>query len=265
MVMKGSVTLNRWERLKDTRNEGGESVCLCVGVWRRQPVTLSYRLENSVIFRCSEIRGRERIICDHFLGHKQLFQLYKTGNSPSISEAVTSDLPAPEEVLTFKPSAPPSESTNVELSSTGRTKSLPETSCCSTLDLQHPIPPPPPPLLLSADIPDLPLPSPPILPPPPLSTKSASTSSPPPPPPPMPPLRDSPQRPTTLNIKTLPRSTARENGGPPHRVDEDEDEKKMLEEDLKKCIEDFKKIRLPAAFPDRKRHWQNDLLKKYNA
>lgn len=39
----------------------------------------------------------------------------------------------------------------------------------------------------------------------------------------------------------------------------------MLEEDLKKCIEDFKKIRLPRVFPDRKRNWQSDLLKKYNA
>lgn len=57
----------------------------------------------------------------------------------------------------------------------------------------------------------------------------------------------------------------RENGGPPAGVDEDEEERKMLEEDLKKCIEDFKKIRLPRVFPDRKRHWQSDLLKKYNA
>lgn len=48
-------------------------------------------------------------------------------------------------------------------------------------------------------------------------------------------------------------------------MDEEEEEKKMLEEDLKKCIEDFKKIRLPREFPDRKRHWQSDLLKKYDA
>ncbi|XP_047209206.1 formin-like protein 5, partial [Girardinichthys multiradiatus] len=185
-----------------------------------------------------------------------------TGSSPAISEEITPDPPAPDEEVMSKPAALLHISTPVELSSTGRTKSLPETSCSSMLDLQKPLPSPPP-LPSAADIPDLPLPSPPILPPPPLTTKSASTSS--PPFPPMPPLGDSPQRPTTLNIKTLPRSTARENGGPPHPVDDDEDERKMLEEDLKKCIEEFKKIRLPTVFPDRKRHWQNDLLKKYDA
>ncbi|XP_013889456.1 proline-rich receptor-like protein kinase PERK14 [Austrofundulus limnaeus] len=125
---------------------------------------------------------------------------------------------------------------------------------------------PPPPPLTAADMDDLPLPSPPILPPPPLSVKSASTSS----PPlsclsPSPPLVESPQRPTTLNLRTLPRPTVRENGGPLHQMAEEEEERKMLEEDLKKCIDDFKKIRLPNAFPDRKRHWQSDLLKKYNA
>ncbi|KAJ8014984.1 hypothetical protein DPEC_G00021440 [Dallia pectoralis] len=74
------------------------------------------------------------------------------------------------------------------------------------------------------------------------------------------------QRPTTLALKTLPRgSMAKENGGPPSGVDEDEEERKMMEEDLKKCIEDFRKIKLPNVFPDKKRHWQSDLLKKYNA
>ncbi|MEQ2235655.1 hypothetical protein ILYODFUR_004558 [Ilyodon furcidens] len=183
-------------------------------------------------------------------------------SSPAISEEITPDPPAPDEEVMSKPATLLHISTPVELSSTGRTKSLPETGCSSMLDLQKPLPSPPP-LPSAADIPDLPLPSPPILPPPPLTTKSASTSS--PPFPPMPPLGDSPQRPTTLNIKTLPRSTARENGGPPHPVDDDEDERKMLEQDLKKCIEEFKKIRLPTVFPDRKRHWQNDLLKKYDA
>ncbi|KAF6731312.1 BTB/POZ domain-containing protein KCTD8 [Oryzias melastigma] len=86
-----------------------------------------------------------------------------------------------------------------------------------------------------------------------------------PPPPLTPPPAESPQRPTTLNLKTLPRPSVRENGGPPSGINEDEDERKLLEEDLKKCIEDFKKIRLPKVFPDRKRHWQSDLLKKYNA
>ena len=83
----------------------------------------------------------------------------------------------------------------------------------------------------------------------------------------------SPARPTTLALKTLPRpSTAqvptqasaptKENGGPPG-PDQEEEERKMLEEDLKKCIDEFNKIRIPKLFPDRKRNWQKDLLKKY--
>uniref|UniRef100_A0A8C2B5A4 Potassium channel tetramerisation domain containing 12b n=1 Tax=Cyprinus carpio TaxID=7962 RepID=A0A8C2B5A4_CYPCA len=79
----------------------------------------------------------------------------------------------------------------------------------------------------------------------------------------------SPARPTTLSLKTLPRPTpsstiTRENGGPPSK-DPEEEEKKLMEEELKKCIEDYRKIRIPKLFPDRKRHWQSDLLKKYNA
>ncbi|KAM7389598.1 hypothetical protein PAMP_023563 [Pampus punctatissimus] len=163
-----------------------------------------------------------------------------------------------------------SASATVELSSSGRTQSLPENSSCTTLDVRNPLPldspspltpplpPPPPPAI---DSPDLPPWSPPVLPPPLPSPKPSSTSS---PPPPTPPLVESPQRPTTLNLKTLPRPTLKENGGPPPGEDEEE-ERKMLEEDLKKCIEDFKRIRMPKVFPDRKRHWQSDLLKKYNA
>ncbi|KAM6923742.1 BTB/POZ domain-containing protein KCTD12b [Xenentodon cancila] len=186
-------------------------------------------------------------------------------NPSASSSAVTSDPPAPSEAITTKAAAAPSQSATVELGSTGRTQSLPETACSTAEDIQKSLPssltlPPPP---LSADIAELPLPSPPILPPPPLSSKPSSTSS--PPPPPTPPLVESPQRPTTLNLKTLPRPTVRENGGPPPGINEEEEEKKMLEEDLKKCIDDFKKIRLPKAFPNRKRHWQSDLLKKYNA
>ncbi|XP_043113985.1 BTB/POZ domain-containing protein KCTD16-like [Puntigrus tetrazona] len=77
----------------------------------------------------------------------------------------------------------------------------------------------------------------------------------------------SPARPTTLLLKTLPRpvtSSTRENGGPLGK-DPEEEEKKLMEEELKKCIEDFRRIRIPKLFPDRKRHWQSDLLKKYNA
>uniref|UniRef100_A0A8C7WN72 Potassium channel tetramerisation domain containing 12b n=1 Tax=Oryzias sinensis TaxID=183150 RepID=A0A8C7WN72_9TELE len=189
-------------------------------------------------------------------------------SSSAASKVVTSDPPVPDEVASPKP-ANPTESATVELSCTGRTQSLPETSCITTFDLQKSVsppqtpPPPPPPPLPALDVADLPLPSPPILVPPPLPPKPSSISS--PPHPPMPPPAESPQRPTTLNLKTLPRPSVRENGGPPSGINEDEDEKKLLEEDLKKCIEDFKKIRLPKVFPDRKRHWQSDLLKKYNA
>ncbi|XP_061581056.1 BTB/POZ domain-containing protein KCTD12b [Cololabis saira] len=186
-------------------------------------------------------------------------------NPLSSSSAVTCSDPAPSEAITAQPAVAPSQSATVELGSAGRTQSLPETSCSPAEDIQKPPPspltlPPPP---LSVDIADLPFPSPPILPPPPLPSKPSSTSS--PPPPPTPPPVESPQRPTTLNLKTLPRAAARENGGPPPGLNEEEEEKKILEDDLKKCIDDFKKIRLPTAFPDRKRHWQSDLLKKYNA
>ncbi|XP_042349151.1 BTB/POZ domain-containing protein KCTD12b [Plectropomus leopardus] len=190
--------------------------------------------------------------------------------SSLISKAMPSDPPALTEVVTSHPDTAHAESATAEPSSTGRTQSLPETSNITTLDIRNPLPtdcpppptpplPPPPPL--AADSPDLPPLSPSVLPPP-LPSKPFSTSS---PSPSTPPPAESPQRPTTLNLKTLPRPTIRENGGPPLGLDEEEEEKKMLEEDLKKCIEDFKKIRLPREFPDRKRHWQSDLLKKYNA
>ncbi|XP_051276455.1 uncharacterized protein LOC127374852 [Dicentrarchus labrax] len=175
------------------------------------------------------------------------------------------------EVLTSQPATAHAVSATEKLISTGQTKSLPETNSNTQLDIRNPLaldspspltpplPPPPPPAADSLELPPL---SPSVLPPP-LPAKPFSTSS--PPLPPTPPPAESPQRPTMLNLKTLPRPTVKENGGPPLGVDEEEEEKKMLEEDLKKCIEDFKKIRLPREFPDRKRHWQSDLLKKYNA
>ncbi|XP_069387233.1 BTB/POZ domain-containing protein KCTD12b [Paralichthys olivaceus] len=157
--------------------------------------------------------------------------------------------------------------------SAGRTKSLPEAKSVTTLNIRNPLhldspppltPPLPPPPLPAADSLDLPPPSPPALPPPLPPCKPLFTST-PPPTSSTPPPAESPQRPTTLNLKTLPRPSVRENGGPVLQMDEEEEERKMLEEDLKKCIEDFRKIRLPRVFPDRKRHWQSDLLKKYNA
>ncbi|XP_070818397.1 BTB/POZ domain-containing protein KCTD12b [Chaetodon trifascialis] len=192
--------------------------------------------------------------------------------SSVISKAATSDLPAVTEVVTSETATAHTAPATDQHSSTGRTQSLPETSSSTTLDIRNPLlldspppltpplPPPPPPAVDYSDLPPL---SPPVLPPPLPSTKPFSTSS--PSPPQTPPPAESPQRPTTLNLQTLPRPTVKENGGPLQGADEDEEERKMLEEDLKKCIEDFKKIRLPRVFPDRKRHWQSDLLKKYNA
>ncbi|XP_023667309.1 uncharacterized protein [Paramormyrops kingsleyae] len=105
--------------------------------------------------------------------------------------------------------------------------------------------------------------------PPPSSSDPAPPSDPSPAPPPAmaPPSSPSmpeasPSRPNTLALKTSPSSLGKENKDP---AGVHLDEKKLLEEELKKCIEDFKKIRIPKLFPDRKRHWQSDLLKKYNA
>lgn len=186
-----------------------------------------------------------------------------------ISEATNSDPPAFTEVVTSQAATAHAISATEQLGSTGRTQSLPEST---QPDIRHPLsqdpptpltpplPPPPPP---AAESPALPPLSPPVLPPPlPLSKPSSASS---PPLPPTPRHAESPQRPTILNLKTLPRPSIKENGGPPPGVDDEEEERKMLEEDLKKCIDDFKKIRLPRVFPDRKRNWQSDLLKKYNA
>ncbi|XP_060903749.1 BTB/POZ domain-containing protein KCTD12b [Labrus mixtus] len=189
-----------------------------------------------------------------------------------VSKAATSGLMALTGVTITEPPATPAGTESAEPGSSGRTRSLPETSNSITLDprnplymdspppLTPPLPPPPPP---HVDCPDLPPLSPLVLPPPLPSSKHSSTFS-----PPLHltlPLAESPQRPSTLNLRTLPRPGVRENGGPPPGVEEEEEERKLLEEDLKKCIDDFKKIRLPSVFPDRKRHWQSDLLKKYNA
>ncbi|XP_046907210.1 BTB/POZ domain-containing protein KCTD12-like [Hypomesus transpacificus] len=169
--------------------------------------------------------------------------------SPVFLKPMTSDLPAIAHLKTTPTTVPLPR----------KAYSQPETN--TSLDLRQGPPldtPPRPSTPLAPDTPDLP-PPPPVLPLPP-SSKPSSTSTPPPPSPPLPDL--SPRRPTTLVLTTLPRSTAKENGGP---LREEEEDRKMMEKDLKKCIEDFKKIRVPNAFPDRKRHWQNDLLKKYNA
>lgn len=181
-----------------------------------------------------------------------------TSNPPVLAEVAESEIPASAGSATVEPIY------------SSRTHSLPETSSSITQDTRNPshldshppltppLPPPPPP---AADCFDLPPLSPSVLPPPPSSKPSSAFS----PPLPSSAHAESPQRPSTLNLKTLPRPSVRENGGPPPGMEEEEEERKLLEEDLKKCIDDFKKIRLPTVFPDRKRHWQSDLLKKYNA
>ncbi|XP_066502615.1 BTB/POZ domain-containing protein KCTD16b [Hoplias malabaricus] len=40
-------------------------------------------------------------------------------------------------------------------------------------------------------------------------------------------------------------------------------EKMTVEEELEKCIQDFRKIKIPDRFPERKYMWQADLLRKY--
>uniref|UniRef100_A0A8C5MS89 Potassium channel tetramerization domain containing 8 n=1 Tax=Leptobrachium leishanense TaxID=445787 RepID=A0A8C5MS89_9ANUR len=42
-------------------------------------------------------------------------------------------------------------------------------------------------------------------------------------------------------------------------------EKPSVEEEMKKCIQEFKKIKIPDYFPEKKRPWQMELLKKYDA
>lgn len=123
------------------------------------------------------------------------------------------------------------------------------------LDLQD-VPPPDPISPLEAEnCLDLPLPPPP--------PQFFDPSTPPSGPPPCP--SSSPVRPTTLVLKTTPRTAGtKENGGLPFQEPENQHEK-VVDEELKKCIDDFRKIRIPKLFPDRKRHWQSDLLRKYNA
>uniref|UniRef100_A0A8B9FGR8 BTB domain-containing protein n=1 Tax=Amazona collaria TaxID=241587 RepID=A0A8B9FGR8_9PSIT len=41
------------------------------------------------------------------------------------------------------------------------------------------------------------------------------------------------------------------------------EERRAMETELGKCIEDFRKIKIPVTFPNKKRQWQSELLKKY--
>ncbi|XP_048369783.1 uncharacterized protein LOC125442460 [Sphaerodactylus townsendi] len=41
------------------------------------------------------------------------------------------------------------------------------------------------------------------------------------------------------------------------------EERKALQSELGKCIEDFRKIKIPSSFPNKTQRWQHELLKKY--
>ncbi|KAL4631239.1 BTB/POZ domain-containing protein KCTD16 [Arapaima gigas] len=41
-------------------------------------------------------------------------------------------------------------------------------------------------------------------------------------------------------------------------------EKMTIEEELEKCIQDFRRIKIPERFPERKNKWQSELLRKYH-
>lgn len=41
-------------------------------------------------------------------------------------------------------------------------------------------------------------------------------------------------------------------------------EKMTPEQELEKCIQDFRRIRIPDRFPERKNMWQSELLRKYH-
>ncbi|XP_068964206.1 BTB/POZ domain-containing protein KCTD12-like isoform X2 [Petaurus breviceps papuanus] len=42
------------------------------------------------------------------------------------------------------------------------------------------------------------------------------------------------------------------------------EERRLMEMELGKCIEDFHKIKIPCTFPNKKRPWQSELLQKYH-
>ncbi|XP_072482546.1 BTB/POZ domain-containing protein KCTD12-like isoform X2 [Notamacropus eugenii] len=46
--------------------------------------------------------------------------------------------------------------------------------------------------------------------------------------------------------------------------DQASEERRLMEVELGKCIEDFRKIKIPCTFPNKKRPWQSELLQKYH-
>ncbi|XP_048461282.1 uncharacterized protein LOC109912329 [Rhincodon typus] len=49
-----------------------------------------------------------------------------------------------------------------------------------------------------------------------------------------------------------------------HDQNKNSDEKQTLEAELQKCIDDLKNLKIPSTFLKKQRHWQNELLKKYD-
>ncbi|XP_068104156.1 BTB/POZ domain-containing protein KCTD12-like isoform X2 [Hyperolius riggenbachi] len=68
----------------------------------------------------------------------------------------------------------------------------------------------------------------------------------------------------SLEFQKVGTEEAEENGmGQSPQPPQPSEEKKALEIELVKCIEEFRKIKIPVIFPNKKRHWQNELLRKY--
>ncbi|XP_060126568.1 uncharacterized protein LOC132591543 [Zootoca vivipara] len=73
-----------------------------------------------------------------------------------------------------------------------------------------------------------------------------------------------PPRPTTLDFsKPLQKLEEAKQVGVEENGLERGEERKALQSELGKCIEDFRRIQVPASFPDKKRAWQSELLQKY--
>ncbi|XP_058703582.1 proline-rich proteoglycan 2-like isoform X2 [Poecile atricapillus] len=61
------------------------------------------------------------------------------------------------------------------------------------------------------------------------------------------------------------RAAVKENGveAAPATSTASSEEHRALQSELGKCIEEFRRIKIPQAFPNKKRQWQSELLKKY--
>ncbi|GCC18122.1 hypothetical protein chiPu_0017808 [Chiloscyllium punctatum] len=97
-------------------------------------------------------------------------------------------------------------------------------------------------------------------------------------------LQEPPQRATTLELndmqntqesddKTVQKQDINKEGNinqssldktTEHDQNKNNDEKQTLEAELQKCIDDLKKLKIPSTFLKKQRHWQNELLKKYD-